>query len=243
VAIGNPALVAEHANDYDILYEKFLPSVGMLEGGYFYKAITKPIYLQQTIVPNPFPNPITPTAYLQQEVNGDHAHVQGVELAYQQHLTYLPGVLAGARINANFTYTESKNYNLTGRTDTPPLVGQAPLSYNINPSYASKRALVSLAVSHNGANIYAYQYQSTGPAAVPYGVKGPFGDNYFYAHTQVDAQASYYIGKGFTAIASGLNMNNAVFGFFNGSTQYVVQREYYKPTYSGGVRWTPRWLR
>jgi hypothetical protein len=33
-------------------------------------------------------------------------------------------------------------------------------------------------------------------------------------------------------------MNNAVFGFYNGSRQYMVQREYYKPTYSGGIRWT-----
>jgi TonB-dependent receptor len=239
VGIGNPALVAEHANDFDLLYEKFLPSVGMVEAGYFYKELTKPIYLQQGIVPNPFPNPITPTVYQQQEVNGDHAHVQGVELAYQQHLTFLPGVFSGARFNANYTYTESRNYNLLNRTDTPSLVGQAPVSWNITPSYATKRALVTVGISHNGANIYAYQYQSTGPAAVPYGVKGPFGDNYFYAHTQVDAQASYSIGKGFTVLASGLNMNNAVFGFYNGSTQYMTQREYYKPTYSGGLRWTP----
>ena len=86
-------------------------------------------------------------------------HVQGVELAYQQHLSYLPGVLAGARIDANMTYTESRNYNLTGRSDTPPLVGQAPFSYNITPAYATKRALVSLGISYDGPYIAAYQYQ------------------------------------------------------------------------------------
>lgn len=51
IAIGNTALVAEHANDYDLLYEKYLPSVGVLQAGYFYKQITKPIYGQQTIIP------------------------------------------------------------------------------------------------------------------------------------------------------------------------------------------------
>jgi hypothetical protein len=65
----------------------------------------------------------------------------------------------------------------------------------------------------------------------------PCGDNYFYSHTQVDAQASYYVGKGFTLIASGENMNNEVFGFFNGSSKYMTQREYYKPTYSFGLKW------
>ena len=242
VNIGNTALVAEHANDYDLLYQRYLPSVGMIEADYFYKQITKPIFTQTSTIPATG-SPLS-QAYagdnVTQYVNGDHAYVQGVEVAYQQHLTYLPGVLAGARINANLTYTGSKNYNLTGRTDNPALVGQAPLSWNISPSYATKRALVTVGISHNGANIYTYQYQSTGPNAVPYGVTGPNGDNYFYSHTQVDAKATYYLGKGFTAEAIGENMNNAVFGFYNGSEQYMVQREYYKPTYSGGLRWTPR---
>ena len=211
----------------------------MIEGGYFYKQITQPIYPQKSTVPatgSPL-SQLYAGAYVQQEVNGDHAYVQGFEFAYQQHLSNLPGVLSAGRINANFAYTNSKNYNLLNRTDSPALVGQAPFSWNIGPAYATKRALVSVGISHNSANIYAYQYQSTGPAAVPYGVTGPNGDNYFYSHTQVDAKASYYITKGFSVIASGLNMNNEVFGFFNGSPKYMTQREYYKPTYSFGLRW------
>jgi TonB-dependent receptor len=241
VQIGNTGLVAEHANDFDLLYERFLPSVGMIEGGYFYKQITQPIYLQQSIVPatgSPL-SQLYAGDYVQQEVNGDHAYVQGIELAYQQHLSSLPGVLGGARIIANFAYTNSRNYNLTNRTDTPQLVGQAPFSWNIGPSYATKRALVTVGVSHNSANIYAYQYQSTGPAAVPFGPTGPNGDNYFYSHTQVDAQGTYYIAKGFSVLASGQNMNNEFFGFYNGSPKYMTQRDYYKPTFSFGLRWNP----
>jgi TonB-dependent receptor len=240
VAIGNTALVAEHANDYDLLYERYLPRFGMVEAGYFYKQITRPIYLEQSIVPatGSSLSQLYAGDYVQQEVNGDHAYVQGVEVAYQQHLSYLPGILAGARINANFTFTNSANCNLVNRTDTPQLVGQAPFSWNIAPAYATKRALATVAVSHNGPDIYAYQYQSTGPAAVPFGPAGPNGDNFFYAHTQVDAKASFYLGKGFSAMALGENMNNAVFGFYNGNPQFMVQREYYKPTYSGGIRWT-----
>jgi hypothetical protein len=40
-----------------------------------------------------------------------------------------------------------------------------------------------------------------------------------------------------TAIFSGLNLNNEVFGFYQGSPQYFIQREYYKPTYTFGLRW------
>jgi TonB-dependent receptor len=241
IAIGNTGLVAEHANDYDLLYERYFKSVGMLQAGYFFKQITQPIYGQQSIIPatgSPLSHSYAGDLVLQ-EVNGDHAYISGFEVAYQQHLNYLPGVLAGARINANFAYTTSKNYNLTGRTDNPQLVGQAPYSWNVGPAYETKRALVTMGISHNSANIYAYQYQSAGPGAVDFGVTGPNGDNYFYSHTQVDAQASYYLLKGFTVLASGQNMNNEVFGFYNGSPKYMTQREYYKPTYSFGLRWNP----
>ncbi|WP_263375794.1 TonB-dependent receptor [Granulicella aggregans] len=257
VQLGNPALVAEHANDYDLLYEKYLPNVGMLQGGYFYKQITKPIYLQQYLVPATN-SPLSSNsnyvgALAQQEVNGDHAYVQGLEIAYQQHLKFLPGYLGNARLNANFTYTNSKNYNLAGRNDTPQLVGQAPYSWNIGPSYATRRFLASVGISHNSANIYAYQFVNSGDAlaqnpptcvsnitsgSLAYNTpSSPCGDNYFYSHTQIDAQVSYHLLKGFTVIASGENMNNEVFGFYNGSPQYLTQREYYKPTYSFGLKW------
>jgi outer membrane receptor protein involved in Fe transport len=213
----------------------------MIEMGYFYKQITLPIYGQQSIIPatgSPLSQPYAGDLVLQ-EVNGDRAHVQGIEFAYQQHLNYLPGILSGARLNANFTYTQSRNYNITGRTDNPALVGQAPFSWNIGPAYATRRALVTMGISHNDSNIFAYRYQNVGPGVVPFGVNGPNGDNYFFSHMQVDAQATYYLGKGFTLLSSGQNMNNEVFGFFNGSQKYMVQREYYKPTYSAGIRWTP----
>jgi hypothetical protein len=34
-----------------------------------------------------------------------------------------------------------------------------------------------------------------------------------------------------------LNLNNEVFGYYQGSTPFVNQREYYKPTYTGGLRY------
>ena len=94
------------------------------------------------------------------------------------------------------------------------------------------------------------------PNPQPGGVKGPceetrgspvsyersrrivryIGDIYLYSHFQVDAQGSYRVAKHWQAIVSGLNLNNAPFGFYFGSPQYVTQREYYKPTISFGFR-------
>jgi hypothetical protein len=70
-------------------------------------------------------------------------------------------------------------------------------------------------------------------------VNGPNGDVYLYPHTQVDAQFSYLVpkGHGLRAIASMLNLNNEVFGFYQGSERFPIQREYYGRTFSFGLRW------
>jgi len=90
-------------------------------------------------------------------------------------------------------------------------------------------------MSYNSASIYTYQYVD----GATFGKTGPFGDTYFYTHYQVDAQGSIRLAKGFTAVIYGLNLNNEVFGFYNGSPQYVLQREYYQPTIGAGMRWSP----
>ena len=90
----------------------------------------------------------------------------------------------------------------------------------------------------NGQNVNsAGVCQGNPPTPEPFGVKGALGDVYLYSHFQVDAQGSVYLGKGLTAIVSGLNLNNEVFGFYQGSPQFPIQREFYKPTYSFGLRW------
>jgi hypothetical protein len=39
-------------------------------------------------------------------------------------------------------------------------------------------------------------------------------------------------------VAYGLNLSNEVFGFYQGSGIYPIQREYYHPTVAAGVRWS-----
>jgi hypothetical protein len=95
-----------------------------------------------------------------------------------------------------------------------------------------------MGLSHNDANIFAYNFSDGAPG----GIKGPNGDVYLYPHTQVDAQVMYRLpGRyhDFHLIASFLNLTNEVFGFYQGSEIYPIQREYYGTTYSFGMRWTP----
>jgi TonB-dependent receptor len=237
--IGNPALLSEHGNSYDLLYEKYLNPLGLIQAGFFYKSLTDPLTSTITQVNDPTYGPTIVT----QPTNAGSAWVYGIELAYQQRLSFLPGVLSGLGFSGNYTYSNSQAQKVDPlRDDSPALLRQTPNTWNIGPSYDKKRISVHLGLEYNGASIYSYQYRdlALGGVANPQvgGVKGPAGDNYLYAHLQVDAQATYRLGKGFEAYAQGLNLNNEVFGFYFGSPQYVVQREYYHPTYGGGLRWT-----
>jgi hypothetical protein len=88
------------------------------------------------------------------------------------------------------------------------------------------------AVTYNGATLFSYAYSDGAQG----GLTGPNGDIYLYPHTQIDAQASYTFKNGFQVIVSGLNLNNEVFGFYVGSPQWNIQREFYGPTIGVGFR-------
>ncbi len=257
VSIGNPSLKAEYANNYDLLYERNLSHLGLIQAGYFYKDLSNPIVTLQTLTNNYQYNPGAPTL-VSQPSNAGSAHVQGVEFSYQQRMSYLPGVLSGGGLSANYSYTASQANEVNPlRTDSPALLRQAPNSWNISPTFDTKRFSMRVGMTFDDKMIYAYQYenlayatdangnpivvngaQQTVPNPQVNGTAGPAGDNYLYAHFQFDTQASYKLPLGFQVYAYGLNLNNEVFGFYNGSPQYVVQREYYHPTYAGGLRWT-----
>jgi TonB-dependent receptor len=238
ISIGNPNLKAELANNYDLLYERSFSHTGLLQAGYFYKDLTQPIAYEQFYSTNSFPHVPTGTNVLVTEpVNAGSAYVQGFEIGFQQRLSYLPSVIGGLGISANYSHTSSTARDLPGRSDQPALLRDAPNTWNISPTYDTKHFSLRIGMTYDDAMIYAYQWQD---GADSVGVKGPSGDNYLYAHYQFDTQASYSLPGGFQVYAYGLNLNNEVFGFFNGSPQYVVQREYYHPTYAGGIRWTSR---
>jgi TonB-dependent receptor len=244
VTVGNPGLKPTHANDYDLLFEHYLKTVGLIEGGWFYKSLTDPIFLGQTAVPGGF---------LQfQQTNGPSAHIQGVEFAWQQHLTFLPGLLSGMGVAANYSHTTSQasfpvvpvdpnpnNPNLP-RTDHPALLRQAPNNWNFDATYDKGPISARMGLSHNDRSIFSYFYLPR-KDGTDGGLKGPNGDVYYYPHTQVDAQVSYRLprARSVRVIVSMLNLTNEVFGFYQGSEQFPIQREYYSRTISAGFVWTP----
>jgi TonB-dependent receptor len=236
---GNPTLKAEYSDNFDVLYERYLQPIGLFQAGYFYKKISAPLIQVQYPITS---GSLAGQGLYQEWENAQNAHVQGIEIGFQQHLSYLPGPMRFLGLSANYSYTQSQlsgfSDPVTGfayRTDKPAMLRQAPNTWNISPTFDTKKFSMRIGMTFNDKMIYAYQWYDGADPVV--GIKGPSGDNYLYSHFQLDAQATYKITRSLSVYAYGLNLNNEVFGFYDGSPQYVTQREYYKPTYAGGLRY------
>jgi len=239
VSTGNPNLKPTKANNYDLLAEHYFQPLGILQAGFFYKQLSDPIYpTAVTIQSGPQAGYL-----LTQSINGPSAQITGFEAAWEQRLSHLPGLLSGFGVSANYSYTTSQvkfpvGFS-NGRTDQPSFQRQAPNNWNAGFTYDKSRLSMRFAVSHNDASIFQYAFQENGTPNDPIlGLKGPGGDIYLYAHTQFNIQGSYRLYKGLSFFAYGLNLSNEVFGFYQGSKIYPIQREYYHPTVALGMRWT-----
>jgi TonB-dependent receptor len=250
-SIGTPNEQPTRSNNYDLLLEQELRPFGVIQAGYFYKQLYDPIVLIYTSceiagslcdIPGQNINSYDNNApYLaQQDINANNAQVWGLEFSWRQNMSYLPGVLRGMQMMANYSYADSHTNGIPGSTYSPPLIGTARNAFNFEPGYELGRYSIHLGMTFNGDYDYAYQWfnNQTDPANDTAGPSnGPLGDNYAYSHLQIDAQAGARVWRGLHVIVDGLNLNNEVFGYYNGQPQYVTQREYYKPTYSATLRW------
>ena len=239
VAFGNPNLKAETGDDIDVLYDHYFKTFGVLSGGYFFKHLSLPPVSTQKVLNNYLPPGAPPSdqgTYLATYyINAGSAWISGVELQYVQHWSNLPGFLGGLGMNANYSYIGSQTSGIAGRSDKPRLLNDAPSLFNIGPTFNRGPVAMQMNINFNGSSIYQYQY-TDGASGGP---QGPLGDYYNYNHTQVDAQGSYQFHHGFKLLVSGLNLTNEEFGFYYGSPKYDTQREFYHPTYSFGLSWTP----
>lgn len=232
VMIGNPALRPELAWNADAEVEHFLPASGVLSGALFYKRISNFIYTHA--IPGydvpPYNDGLTYRAG--QPQNGSDAWLAGLELQWSQHLTWLPGLWSAFGWSAGFTRLQSVATipsDTLGHTRETRLPRQAPDLANVALLFDRGRVAARVEWEFQGANIVSYG-DGTSNAAT--------GDQYFYDHSQIDAELHWTVRHGVDLELEGENLNNAVFGFYVGTpkTHYSFQREYYGPLLELGLR-------
>lgn len=269
VSRGNPYLNSEYADDIDLLYENNLSGSGLLQTGFYYKNLVNPILATTQVVPgdnfdstthlvNGVLNAGSGYVYGFEIAFIQHfSRLPGLfsglgvsaNYGYTSSAAHLPPYIDPIVLaDPNTPVGTVSGPNRGPEGANPKLIGQAPNSFNFSPTYDKRNLSVRLGMTYNQANIAAYQYTTDNNGAIVNtngnftggGPQGPNGDQYFYSHLQLDLQGSYRLPRGFTFVMYALNLNNEVFGFYNGSTAYPVQREFYRQTFGGGLRWSPR---
>jgi TonB-dependent receptor len=238
LSAGNPDLKPQHAWSLDVLGEHYINGTGVLSAGVFYKRISDFIYKRQFI----YSGPATEFAgyYGTEPENGGDASLLGAEFDYQQRLAFLPGGWSGLGFDVNWTQVDSRAKLLADTAKSAATLGsptarEAPLPRqsksigNFALTYESRLLSARAAWQYQGASIYSY---GNGEAS-------PSGDNWFFPHSQIDASVIVNVTRDISVQLQALNLNNAVFGFFNGvpGTEYSNQREYYGRSFILGMKY------
>jgi len=228
LSAGNPNLKPERAWSYDLLIEKFLPSLGgVISGGVFYKSLSDVILTQNFTYTGPYA-PFDNFKGTEPE-NGGSGHLVGVEVDWVQHFSFLPGAWAGLGMDVNWTHADSKVLVDPASGREAPLLRQAPDIGNAALLYDHGPVSARIAWTYNGAYIGGYGD----------GTPTANGDNYFEKHSQIDASVIYNVTPLVQMQLQALSLNNAEFGFFQGTPdhQFSVQREYYGRTFYLGMKY------
>jgi len=191
--LGNPNLVPVKSLNVDIFGEHYLGTVGIVSGGIFYKKLDDFIYKKTT--DETFLG--TPNVEVTQSVNGENGSLFGFELAWQQNLTFLPGVLGGLGIYANYTFTKSEaeveDFAQGEDLTEIELPGQAEHIGNIALSYTKGGFNSRISLNFNGKFISEID-----------------GDDLILIdnRSQLDISLSQTIAKKYTVFAEFVNLTN-----------------------------------
>lgn len=216
--VGNANLEPVSALNIDLMVDHYFGSVGVLSAGVFYKSLDNFIYKRRVLTSTYGGVDYGTELELIQDVNGESAELLGLEIAYQQNLTFLPGALGGLGLYANYTYTGS-SATLSGRsgvgeTEEIDLPGQAPHVGNLSLSYDWKGFTTRIS-----ANYHAAYIDELGP--------DPSEDVYLNERLQVDWTANYRISPKVNVFAEFLNITDAPFEAYLGDENTIIQREFY----------------
>ncbi|TCC87077.1 TonB-dependent receptor [Pedobacter frigiditerrae] len=222
-SVGNPALQPVSAINYDLMYEHYFGSVGIVSAGLFHKQLDDFIYRRILFNAN---YPLTGTATatgidITQAQNGNKASITGIELALQRRLNFIP-LLKDFSVYLNYTYTNSKakiqsraaaanNANVTEEIRLP---GQSESVGNASLAYEGKRFSLRGSLNFNGS--FLSEVGGTKEA-----------DVFVKSRMQFDASGSVNITNRIRLFAELLNLTNQPLEVYQGNKSQTIQREFY----------------
>ena len=218
-------LKAQRSENFDLSVEYYLPRSGVVSAAVFRKELRDVIFRSQ------WKNPGEPTTIYFQERNGSSGKATGLELSWQQALSFLPRPLDGFGVNLNATFIRGSSVLdelVPGSTST-----YRPLPVDFLPEQPKK--------VYN-AQLYWERFGITARVAVNYigeFVRTSGGLTSFSVNdeaTRVDASLSYQISRQFTVYTEGRNLTNEVTSWYATTRSRPEDYLYTGAIYTAGIR-------
>lgn len=229
VTRGNPELEPYRANQADLSLEWYFAPEAVLSAAIFYKSIQGFVTTQAVTGPyTPIFDPSRAGNFLQTTpINGDDATVTGIELNFQQPLTFLPTPFDGFGVFANLTYSDSEatstsvvnNATVSLSTTLP---GQSKYSYNLVGYYEKGPFSARL----------AYHYRDDFLVLILGGVEQRFQEG----GGNLDMSVSFEPREGLNFFFEGLNLTSEDIYRYDRTTSRNVSFADFGSTFTAGVR-------
>jgi TonB-dependent receptor len=168
LTVNNPALLPQTATNWDASLDYYFEPVGNLSVGFFQKTIKD--YIVSGIISGTIAN--GPDNGYNGEyqgltrltsANAGTAFVQGWELSYQQQLTFLPGLLRGLAVSANYTLlTTHGDFGGAVTRSTNQVGGFIPRTANASLSWRHRGFGTRVLVNYTGPHLQTYSAASLG---------------------------------------------------------------------------------
>ena len=227
--IGNPALEALSAANFDLSLEYYDEGIGLLAAGVFHKSIDDFVVLAEisnSISLTPLVGNVrVDDAEVIAPINGQSATLTGVELTFTRKLSGLPSPWNGLLFSSNITLTDSEAH-LSLRDEPISMPRQADRVYNIGLGYETHNLAMRLAVTSKSERLLALE----DPEDATF-------DIYQDAHTQVDFSLKYFANDQWLLYLDGNNLTDEPYYAYFGEKHYNRQYERYGPSYALGLQY------
>lgn len=217
---GNPELDPTLSTNLDLMVEYYVGTLGIISAGFFAKTMSDYIY-NKVVEPDGMMFGDEEVEEWSYPINGSDAILSGIEVQWQQALTFLPGALNGLGVYVNYTTTTSEAKYLDRKPTTLP--GQAASVGNFGLSYERGALAARICANFHGKYIYE--------------VGEDEDEDIWYAdNTQIDLSASYRLKKNIRIYADVTNLTNTPLLYYVGDPEFPIQRELYSFGARTGVK-------
>ena len=220
--IGNPDLQPTLSNNIDAGLEYYFNSLGVVSANAFYKDLTDYRYVLKYTEPFGADG----EADFETPVNAPDGHLAGLELNLQQKFDFLPGLLSGFGVFANYTWTDAeiKTDRLYAGRDTFSLPGQSDSNYNAALFY--EMAGFSARLSYTKRGDYLDEINADDADL----------DLYVEGREQLDFTTSYDFGNGVELFGEAKNLTDSAGVRYYGSRERTYEYEKFGYNIFVGVR-------